>query len=262
MKYKEIQEIFKGVGNDKLFSNHIYLIAECLSFFGLLAFDNIWSRLGFLVAMIVFSVISVSSSVNFYSVMQADKNQQIKMLNLLDIRDSSFGFDLNKFDFIKLFLLKWLNILARASVFIGLALILNAVDLSAYLWVAFSLFLLTIMYYWLMYGFANLLFYVNRNSDYKLSSYLKQSKNLIRTHLRDLVKAYCVMILPFIIACLTSILLIVIGYIMFLGKNYNFLVLLCEFVCMVPFLIRFRYLFVYMFNKLYKEGRVRDDEDA
>lgn len=32
MKYKDIQEIFKGVGNDKLFSNHIYLIAECLSF--------------------------------------------------------------------------------------------------------------------------------------------------------------------------------------------------------------------------------------
>ena len=261
MKYKEIQEIFKGVGNDKLFSNHIYLIIECLSFFGLLAFDNIWSRLGFLIAMIVLSVISVSSSVNFYSVMQASPDQQTKMLNLLDIRDSSFGFDLNKFDFIKLFLLKWFNILARASVFIGLALILNAIGLSAYLWIAFSLFLITIMYYWIMYGFANLLFYANRNSGYKLSSYLKQSKSLIRTHLRDLARAYCTMILPFIIACLTSLFLIVIGYIMFLGKNYNFLVLLCEFVCMVPFLIRFRYLFVYMFDKLYKEGRVSDDTD-
>ena len=105
-----------------------------------------------------------------------------------------------------------------------------------------------------MYGFANLLFYVNRNSDIKLSSHLKQSKNLIATHLRDLAKAYCTMIVPFITACLTSLLLIVVGYIMFLGQNYNFLVLLCQFVCMVPFLIRFRYLFVYMFNKLYKEG--------
>ena len=130
MKYKDIQKIFKGVGNDKLFSNHIYLIAECLSFFGLLAFDNIWSRLGFLVAMIVFSVLSVSSSVNFYSVIQAKPDQQTKMLNLLDIRDSSFGFDLNKFDFIKLFLLKWLNILGRAGIFIILAIILNATGLS------------------------------------------------------------------------------------------------------------------------------------
>lgn len=261
MKYKDIQKIFKGVGNDKLFSNHIYLIAECLSFFGLLAFDNVWSRLGFLIAMIVFSVLSVSSSINFYSVIQAKPDQQTKMLNLLDIRDSSFGFDLNKADFIKLFLLKWLNILGRASVFIVLALILNAFGLSAYLWIAFSLFLLTVVYYWIMYEFANLLFYVNRNSYYKLSSYLKQSKNLMATHLRGLSKAYCTMILPFIVACLTSILLIVVGYIMFLGKNYNFLVLLCEFVCMVPFLIRFRYLFVYMFNKLYKEGRVTNDKN-
>lgn len=254
MKYKDIQRIFKGAGNDKLFSNHIYLIAECLSFFGLLAFDNVWSRLGFLVAMVVFSVLSVSSSVNFYSVIQAKPDQQTKMLNLLDIRDSNFGFDLNKADFIKLFLLKWLNILGRASVFIVLAIILNVVGLSAYLWIAFSLFLLTVAYYWIMYGFANLLFYVNRNSDIKLSGHLKQSKNLIKTNLWDLSKAYGTMIGPFIIACLTSLLLIVVGYIMFLGENYNVLVLLCQFVCMVPFLIRFRYLFVYMFNKLYKEG--------
>ena len=261
MKYKDIQEIFKGVGNDKLFSNHIYLIAECLSFFALLAFDNIFSRLVFGIALIVFSVLSVTSSLNFYSVMQSDKSQQTEMLNLLDIRDRNFGFDLNMASFIKLFLLKWLNILGRSSVFIVVAIIMSALKLAAYLWVPFSLFLLAILYYWIMYGFANLLFYKNRNSDTKLSLYLKQSKNLTSTHLGDLIKAYSTMILPFIGACLLGFVLIVVGYIMFLGENYNFLVLLSEFICIVPFLIRFRYLFVYTFDKLYKEGHKDDDKN-
>ena len=257
MNYKKIKEIFKDVQNDKLYGANVYLVLQFLLFLSLLMVMTTWLQITLFILLLVCSVLSISSSLNMYSVVKTTEQKQSAMLNMIDFRDRHYGLNYNLFNYIKLFSFKIMVTLFYAIGFLVVGEILR--QTTTVVWdeqLFYGLFLLSVILNWLSYGFTNLLYYENPTK--KFTEILKESRRLVLKHKIDLIKSFSTLIVPFIVASLLSFGMILVIYILTKGENYNLIVLFSEFICMVPLLIKARYLFVYNFNLFYRED-VKND---
>ena len=252
MIYKKIKDIFKDVQNDKLYGANVYLVVQFLLFLSLLMVTTTWLQITLFILLLSCSVLSISSSLNMYSVVKTTEQKQSAMLNMIDFRDRHYGLNYNLFNYIKLFLLKLIVTLFYAIGFFVVGEILQ--QITTVVWdeqLCYGLFLLSLILNWLSYGFANLLYHENPTK--KFTKILKESQRLIWKYKINLLRSFSTLIVPFILASLLSIGMIFVLYILMKGENYNMIVLFSEFFCIVPLFLKLRYLFVYNFDEIYRK---------